>query len=171
MCASMDISVWMDLRRGLVINNKYMKDKIIVDLDGTIADITHRLSFINGEEKDWKGFFDACENDEPIPEMVKLIETLSVEYRIMFFTGRSERIRYKTIQWLDKHVDLADTYQLYMRQNGNYEQDYVIKKQMLEDSNKLIQGDIAFALEDRTQVVEMYRAEGIRCLQCDNNNF
>lgn len=32
----------------------------IFDLDGTVADLTHRLHFITGETKDWDGFHGAC---------------------------------------------------------------------------------------------------------------
>lgn len=50
---------------------------ILVDIDGTIADIIHRLHFIQGPRKDWPAFFDAMDKDEPIPEMIELVKALS----------------------------------------------------------------------------------------------
>lgn len=49
---------------------------IVFDLDGTLADITHRLHFIKDGNHDWDGFFAACVDDAPIPEMVALFQVL-----------------------------------------------------------------------------------------------
>ena len=38
---------------------------IIVDIDGTIADCSHRLHYIKGEKKDWNSFFKAAGKDKP----------------------------------------------------------------------------------------------------------
>jgi len=32
----------------------------IFDIDGTLADVSHRLHYITGETKDWDAFFAAC---------------------------------------------------------------------------------------------------------------
>jgi len=34
---------------------------VIFDLDGTLCDITHRLHFIEGDNKDWDGFYRGIE--------------------------------------------------------------------------------------------------------------
>lgn len=30
---------------------------VIVDIDGTVADLSHRIHFIEGEKKDWDSFY------------------------------------------------------------------------------------------------------------------
>lgn len=45
---------------------------VIFDLDGTLCDITHRLHFIEGDNKDWDGFYKACPADIPKPAIIEL---------------------------------------------------------------------------------------------------
>jgi hypothetical protein len=44
---------------------------VAIDFDGTLADITHRLHFIQGEHKDWPAFYRACVDDTPIMPMIQ----------------------------------------------------------------------------------------------------
>lgn len=49
----------------------------LFDIDGTIADISHRIHHIKGETKDWRSFFAACDGDLPILHIIELaIETM-----------------------------------------------------------------------------------------------
>lgn len=34
---------------------------VIVDIDGTVADLSHRIHFIEGEKKDWDSFYNNVE--------------------------------------------------------------------------------------------------------------
>lgn len=36
---------------------------IIVDLDGTLANIDHRLHYIKQNKPDWNAFYGACKDD------------------------------------------------------------------------------------------------------------
>ena len=73
---------------------------VVVDLDGTVADCTHRLHFINGETKDWKGFYEACKDDKPIMSMIDMVRALNERYYyVIFLTGRSELARNVTQDW------------------------------------------------------------------------
>ena len=40
----------------------------VVDIDGVLADVGHRLHFLDRRPKDWKGFFAAARTDPPHPE-------------------------------------------------------------------------------------------------------
>ena len=46
--------------------------KVIFDLDGTLADIDHRLHFIQNGNKQWDEFYAACPNDGPKPAIIEL---------------------------------------------------------------------------------------------------
>ena len=153
-----------------------MKNYIIFDIDGTLADISQRLHFIQGEKKDWEGFYGAMDKDQPIYEMALLLRVLlfttltDTEYEVVFVTGRPEKYREKTMKWLSNiaHIENLND-RLFMRKDGDYRQDYVIKREIVEELRK--QGSIRMAFEDRDQVVKMYRDLGIRCLQVAYGDF
>lgn len=93
-----------------------MNPVYIFDIDGTIADHTHRLHLISKERmegKDWAAFHDQCHLDPPIVPMCRLARQLILSPApVIFLTGRMEFQRRKTQEWLAKHVDygIAETY-------------------------------------------------------------
>jgi hypothetical protein len=142
----------------------------IFDIDGTLADISHRLHFIQSKPADWRKFFAACPDDEPIPEVIQVAKSLGGVVHIMLLTGRSEEIREKTLDWLNE-LEIPCT-ALFMREVGDHREDSVVKSEMLDDlihqwPNEKIMG----IFEDRKQVVDMYRAKGLRVFQVAEGNF
>lgn len=144
----------------------------LFDIDGTIADATHRLHHITGEKKDWPAFFDACVDDAPIEHIIGLVETL-LEYEyspgVVFVSGRSDRVRQQTIDWLERHLFMKG-FDLYMRKDGDFRPDHVVKLELLAQ----IRADgfePIMAFDDRNQVVEMWRANGIPCAQVAPGDF
>ncbi|MGQ0464386.1 MAG: phosphatase domain-containing protein [Sporichthyaceae bacterium] len=75
----------------------------VVDIDGVVADVRHRLPFIEGRVKDWEGFFGAAGLDTPHEEGLALVERLAEDHDVVFLTGRPIRIRRETQRWLDRH--------------------------------------------------------------------
>lgn len=73
---------------------------VIVDIDGTIADCSHRLRHIQSDKKDWDTFFDECDLDIPIPVVIDLVKRLGFHYEILYLTGRKEKTHLKTLLWL-----------------------------------------------------------------------
>lgn len=142
---------------------------IIFDLDGTLADIDHRLHFIRGQKKRWHEFFQASIHDSPIPPIIELCNVLyAAAYRIRIFTGRSEAVREGTIEWLHKHGVQYNS--LTMRAEGNFTPDHELKAVWLEQI--LSEGEqILCAFDDRDQVVEMWRRRGLTCLQVAEGEF
>jgi len=104
----------------------------IVDIDGTLADLSHRLHHIQKEPKDWDAFFDGCEEDEPIQNVIDVVRQLGTTQgnRIVYLTGRPERVRGKTICWLSKN-GLPER-NLVMRKNGDHRPDTIAKRELLE---------------------------------------
>ena len=73
-----------------------MKNIILCDIDGTVANNDHRQHFLEGK-KDWDGFFDALDKDEPIyPIINKIVKEQQYGKDIIFLTGRPERYRNTT---------------------------------------------------------------------------
>ncbi len=150
---------------------------IAFDIDGTLADLTHRLHFIKREDgtKDWDSFFKACKDDEPIVEMIDLCHDLIYGHNdIIFVSGRSDSVREATVEWLNDYLHMSSANinnHLYMRSEGDHRPDYQIKRELLvrimADYGQ--KPDIVF--DDRQQVVDMFRAEGIRVCQVAKGLF
>jgi hypothetical protein len=75
----------------------------VIDIDGVLADVGHRLHFLDRRPKDWKGFFAAARTDPDHPEGLALVGELAVDHEIVLLTGRPEGCRADTEAWLADH--------------------------------------------------------------------
>lgn len=142
---------------------------IIVDLDGTVADISHRLFMIQEKPKMWTEFYNAMVDDVPNKWCCELIWKFYLDYKILFVTGRPEEYRQQTIDWLGKNVVIdQEFFELHMRPSKDYRPDNVLKLEIYEKNLK-DKYDILFVLEDRDRVVNAWRDLGLVCLQCAPN--
>lgn len=145
----------------------------IFDLDGTLADISHRLHYISGSKKDWDSFNAACVNDTAIRQTVKILRALwDAGNDIRIWTGRSDKYRQVTERWLGENVPLCG-YHLRMRKEGDHTEDWRLKKQWLcglVGDTGLVPSEIA-VFEDRSRVVQMWRDEGVTCYQVAKGDF
>ena len=141
----------------------------LFDLDGTLADITHRLPHIQKTPKDWDAFFADCPGDAPISHIIELAQDLMrAGAGVVFVSGRSDQVRAETLEWLYNHVGASRT--LYMRKAGDHRPDHIIKGELLDQI--VADGyEPIMAFDDRNQVVEMWRAKGIPCAQVADGNF
>lgn len=142
---------------------------IISDLDGTLANIDHRLHHIQKENPDYEAFYNEVYKDEPIQPLINLLQALNERYVIAIVTGRSEVCRSATALWLDKH---RVPYQnLIMRPKGNHAQDHILKKRMVCDHEGKLLFPAQLVIEDRARVVEMWRDMGLTCLQVAKGDY
>lgn len=147
------------------------QDVILVDMDGTLCDIDHRLHFIEGDDKDFRAFYAACDKDGINTWCLFLIKALlKDDYIVTLLTARSKEVEGKTHKWLGNIFDMDhDRIVLAMvREEGDYTPDFRLKRDYLL---KLGKERILFAVDDRNQVVKMYREEGIPVLQCADGDF
>lgn len=138
---------------------------IIVDLDGTLADVRHRLHHIDLKgRKDWDRFFDAMP-DDPLNEWcLHLIRAMTKEgYRIAIVSGQPDTYAPQIKEWLARYDVPYDD--LFLRGGGDRRPDTVVKREILHRHFR--KEDILFVIDDRTSVVAMWRSEGLVCLQCD----
>lgn len=146
---------------------------IIIDIDGTLADIEHRRHFII--DKDWSKFF-AAMMDDKVNDWCKNIISNAKDKGVLTIlcSGRPERFRGLTQQWLKKN-DVAYDF-LFMRNDvkadgtPDYRQDNIIKEEIYHDKIK-DHFNIQFVIDDRQQVVDMWRKNGLTVLQCDYGDF
>ncbi len=142
------------------------RDIVLLDLDGTLCDNNHRIQHILKKPKDWDAFHAACDKDRPYPIIHDLVDTLAGFHYIIVVTGRGNEWGTLTDEWLTKHKVYPKF--LFMRKAGDKRDDFIIKGEVLD---LLPFKRIAFALEDRDQVVKMYRERGVTTLQVRDGNF
>ncbi|MEU3825755.1 hypothetical protein GT045_32850 [Streptomyces sp. SID486] len=75
----------------------------VFDLDNTLADTAHRQHFLERRPRDWAGFFAAAPADPPLADGVALARESAVECEVVYLTGRPERCRRDTVDWLAAH--------------------------------------------------------------------
>lgn len=140
----------------------------IFDLDGTLADASHRFHHIAQQPKDWRSYFAACGDDAPIPHIILLAKQLAATMKIVYVSGRSDECRELTAEWMARFA--LPFGPLYMRRAGDHRPDDIVKVEMLAQ----IRADghePLMAFEDRDRVVAAWRAAGIPCAQVAPGNF
>lgn len=132
---------------------------IIVDIDGTLALKGDRDPF------DWMN----VGKDLPNYPICDLVRRLAKDYRIILFSGRKEQCRMITEDWLEKQK--IKYLKLYMRADNDNRSDIILKKELF-DNNIRSKYLVQFVLDDRNQVVDMWRNElHLTCLQVAEGNF
>jgi len=150
-----------------------MNNVILFDIDGTLANCQHRKHFIETKPKQWDKFFEACDKDEPIEYTNKILDAIVSQGNslILFATGRPERVRQKTKDWLSYNCIDVDDYQLYMRADGDHRPDHITKREILDKIRADWGRKPTMVFDARNSVVKMWRDNGIPCLQVAEGDF
>ena len=145
-----------------------MADEIVIfDIDGTLADVSERIHHVRKKPKNWNAFFKGMAQDKAIQSMVRLCNILYASgLQIILCSGRSEEHRDQTVAWLAQHG--VNYHDLLLRKDNDRRSDTEVKREILATLDKT---KILFVVEDRSRVVEMWRSEGLVCLQCAPGEF
>lgn len=143
--------------RGESKHAKKLPQAFIFDIDGTLAKMSDRSPY------DWTR---VGEDELNIP-VFKLYEALKDRYKIIIFTGRDGVCEPETRGWLCDNGINFDEFR--MRPAGNTEKDAAIKKVMYKEISEKY--EVVAIIDDRDQVVNMWREMGLTCLQVDYGNF
>ena len=148
-------------------------DKIVIfDLDGTLALIDKRrdLSTKDNGKFDWVVFFDPKNVDLDLPNqpVIDVANMLSKQgYTIMILSGRSDVTHQATKDWLWKHKVSFD--KLMMRPKKlHFTKDSDLKQMWLDDIGV---DNVAMVFDDRNQVVDMWRDNGLTVFQVAQGDF
>ncbi len=144
--------------------DKNLPRAIIIDLDGTVA--------LKGERSAYD--YNRVDEDLPNKPVIKIVENY-LSYgqgnRVIFLSGREDSCFEKTKTWIKDNVCLMDIESLLlMRKTGDNRKDCIIKKEIFDAEIK-DKYYIDFILDDRNQVVNMWRKMGLTCLQVADGNF
>lgn len=134
-------------------------DCIIVDIDGTIADLRHRLHHIKNGNHNWDAFFKEVGQDTPIWPVIHVIEAYALDQNleIVIVSGRSDVCREETSEWLNHYIGHI---RLYMRKEGDYRKDSVVKQEILDQILSEGFNPVA-AFDDRDSIARVWRDRGI----------
>ena len=139
---------------------------VVFDIDGTLANIEHRLDYVRSKPKNWKAFDAGIPNDrvnEPVAEVLYSLRSATEgnQNKIIFASGRNERSRSATVDWLKKYSLWEDDSKLYMRKADDFRNDSIVKREMLDEiiADYGKKPDMVF--DDRPRVVNMWRDAGI----------
>jgi hypothetical protein len=145
---------------------KFAKRKpvVIVDMDGTLCDLSHREHMVAGtcrpcngtgrlhgelcipcdgygkSEKDWPGFLKGCLEDKPVLCVVEWVQALKETHTVCVVSGRALDWSGEASEaWLNLHQVPFDF--LFMRAPNDYRQDTIVKKEILEAMLKTLPKD------------------------------
>lgn len=164
----------------LEFDPKSVKLALIVDIDGTVADCSHRrhlVETLDGSDKNWKLFCspELTAKDKVIEEVATIlnavIDGLGVaNIDVFYVSGRDAECWETTRDWLianDLWFD-SDT-RLWCRGIGDKRHDVDFKRECLQKIR--LTHRVLAAFDDRNSVVAMWREEGIRCFQVAPGDF
>lgn len=151
------------------LENGYMDKDIhyvLVDMDGTLADLQHRRHFVTEKPKNWKGFFDNLSKDTLRQDVLDQVEATLAEARdsgkrtyFIVLSARPENYREVTEEWMAR-MGIDDYSALIMRRAGDSRDDTIVKRELLnkyfKDKSKIIK-----VFDDRPRVIRMWREEGL----------
>ena len=133
-----------------------MRPLAVFDLDGTLADVRHRLHHLERRPKDWDAFFDAARQDPPLETGRALARESARECDVVYVTGRPERCRDDTLAWLQEH-DLPPG-ELAMRRPGDRRPARTAKVELVR---QVARGrTVAVLVDDDEQVCDAYEQAG-----------
>lgn len=142
-----------------------LPDALLVDIDGTLA---HMVAPPGGKVR--SPYDNDRVHEDQVDEVVATIVREAHERgdTIIVMSGRDEECRNVTFSWL-AHNDIPFDY-LHMRPHGDVRKDSIVKSELF-DAYVAGRFNIRFVLDDRNQVVDMWRARGLKTLQVQPGDF
>ncbi|MFL6129939.1 MAG: hypothetical protein ACJ73E_12850 [Mycobacteriales bacterium] len=128
----------------------------VIDIDGVVADVRHRLHLIESRPKRWDEFFDRSADDPPLDTGVALVRELATDHDVVWLTGRPERNRRLTEAWLAAQGLPDGT--LLMRRDRDFRPAREAKREQLRRLRA--DREIAVVVDDDPEVVATLSRDG-----------
>lgn len=140
----------------------------IFDLEGTLSDCRHRLHLLPSDEQRkanlekrhdlYMPFADAFIIDKPIAPMVELANHLADFNTIVILTGRMEKHRESTVDWLNRNSVPHDI--LIMRADDDFRLSEHYKYDWISKQSKKVK----MVFDDRQKIIDFLNSKGIPSL-------
>jgi phosphoglycolate phosphatase-like HAD superfamily hydrolase len=128
----------------------------VFDIDGVLADVTHRLHHLRARPQRWERFFQAADVDPLLEEGADRLRKAQEDFEVVYLTGRPERNRRLTERWLASH-DLPIG-PLHMREDDDYRPARMMKREVLRWLART--QEVASVLDDDPAVVRVLADDG-----------
>ncbi|MER7005839.1 hypothetical protein ABT297_22760 [Dactylosporangium sp. NPDC000555] len=128
----------------------------VFDIDGVVADVRHRLKYLDRRPKDWNRFFAAAGRDPVLAEGVELAREYARHHVLVWLTGRPEHLRDVTAAWLGAAGLPAEL--LFMRPANDRRPARDFKSRELARLSR--ESPIELVVDDDPEVVERLRGLG-----------
>ena len=133
-----------------------MRPLAVFDLDGVLADVAHRLRFLDSRPADWQAFFNAAGDDGVHQEGLDLVTEAAKDCDIAYVTGRPDWCRADTTAWLSEHGFPDGT--LVMRRTGDRRPARLTKPPLLRELAR--DRVVAVVVDDDLEVCDAYEQAG-----------
>lgn len=133
----------------------------VFDIDGTIANNEHRKNLLPKRDlhltSSWLNYNKACFKDEPIIQIINMMNCLAKVSEVYIMTSRSDEVEWMTLEWLQDNEVEYDS--IYMRKSNDNRKDYIIKEALLNDLCNGRKEDVII-FEDNPHVIKHLRTCG-----------
>lgn len=135
----------------------------VVDIDGVLADVRHRLHHVRSDPKDWDAFFAAAPDDPVLEQGHETVTRLAEVFDVVYLSGRPEHCRDDTARWLSAH-DMP-TGRLLLRPQGDRRPARLVKVEILDRLSS--DRRVAVLVDDDPMVLDAARDAGYDVLPAD----
>lgn len=148
-----------------------MQPAIIVDRDGTLASVAH-VAPSTRDNWAWQQYNAAMPFDAVVPGVLDIVNdwrSANPDGVVIMVSGRAAgdyrgdlRRYYQMVAWIQKHSLPID--RLFMRRGGDQRRDSIVKREIF-DQHLAGNYDFHFAIDDRPQVIEVWKELGIPVIE------
>lgn len=132
----------------------------VIDIDGVLADVRHRLRHVATSPKNWRAFFAGAHDDPLLAEGEETVRRLAEVYDLVYLSGRPEWLREVTETWFRRH-DLPPG-PLLLRPREDFRPSSLFKVQALR--HLATTRTVVVIVDDDPRVLDEARAAGFDVL-------
>ncbi|MDF2968459.1 MAG: hypothetical protein K0Q93_2237 [Nocardioidaceae bacterium] len=136
---------------------------VVVDIDGVVADVAHRLPHLRGRPKNWDAFFAAMADDPLLVEGAAAVTRAAADHDLVWVTGRPARYADVTAKWLAARGLPAAP--VHHRPDGDRRPADVVKREIVRRLARSRR--VALVIDDDVTVCATLRAAGFTVFQAD----
>jgi len=130
---------------------------IMVDIDGTLAHMNGRSPYDPSKY-----------HEDTVDPAIRNIVNRYTDVDVIVCSGRDDTYYDVTAKWLDDNGIEYD--RLLMRKAGDNREDSIVKWELYQTEIEP-NSNVLFVLDDRNRVVNMWRKNGLKCLQVAEGDF
>lgn len=132
----------------------------VIDIDGVLADVRHRVHHLERPSPDYRRFFAAAPRDALLREGSEVVHRLAEVCEIVYLSGRPEYCRDDTLDWFARHGLPAG--ELHLRPHRDYRPARLVKVEVLRRLQR--RAPVSVVVDDDPDVIAAVTAAGFDVL-------